>query len=224
MRSNKTQSKFVTDCLQMNRIFLNDQFEVKDMIFPTDDVGIIYYNDSQEMHWGSNQTNVVLAAFVTCHARLKLYSELQKLQKRVLYFDTDSIIYKKLDGEYEPLLGDFLGQFTNEIEPEEGTKIVEFVCCGPKNYAYRLDSGITHCKVKGFSLNYSTSKIIDFQKLRRMITEDNDLTESVSQKIIVREKKKWSLKTKEQAKVYRMVYDKRIIRPDLSTIPYGFLI
>ena len=38
-------------------------------------------------------TNVVVAAFVTAHARLHLYNDLQKLDRRVLYFDTDSVIF-----------------------------------------------------------------------------------------------------------------------------------
>ena len=97
------------------------------------------------MHWGSNQTNVVIAAFVTSQARFKLYSELKILGKRVLYFDTDSIIYKKSTVyNYEPSIGDFLGEFTNEIDPNEGKEIVEFVSAGPKTYSYKLDTGITH--------------------------------------------------------------------------------
>ena len=42
----------------------------------------------------SHKTNVVIAAFTTAHARLKLYSVLESLQTRVLYFDTDSVTFK----------------------------------------------------------------------------------------------------------------------------------
>ncbi len=44
-------------------------------------------------------TNVVLAAYVTAHARLRLYSYLEKLQDRVLYFDTGKniIILRNFD-------------------------------------------------------------------------------------------------------------------------------
>ena len=37
------------------------------------------------MHWGSNQTNVAIAAFVTSQARLKLNSEMKLLGDRVMY-------------------------------------------------------------------------------------------------------------------------------------------
>ena len=134
----------------MSEICDNQQFEVKNLIFPNDEIAMVFYQDNKEMHWGSNQTNVVLACFVTAQARLKLYGEMKKLNERVLYVDTDSIIYKRNLSTYTPTLGDFLGEFTNEIDPSEGDHIIEFVSAGPKNYSYRLDSGIVHSKVKGF--------------------------------------------------------------------------
>ena len=47
-------------------------------------------------------TNVVIATFTTAHARLKLYSYLEKLQEQVLFFYTDSVIFKYSDGMYCP--------------------------------------------------------------------------------------------------------------------------
>ena len=46
-------------------------------------------------------SNVIVAAFVTAQARLKLYGILEKLNEPVLYFDTDSIISNPI---YGPLL------------------------------------------------------------------------------------------------------------------------
>ena len=59
--------------------------------------------------------NVVHAAFVTSYARLHLYEELlDKLASRILYMDTDSAFYisRKDREEFEPELGDYLGQLT----------------------------------------------------------------------------------------------------------------
>ncbi len=93
---------------------------------------MILYKENKDMHWGSNQANVDIAAFVTAQARLKLFNEMLILGERVLYVDTDSIIYKRSLDLYTPKLGDFLGEFTNEIDPSEGNLIVEFVSAGPK--------------------------------------------------------------------------------------------
>ena len=41
----------------------------------------------------SSRLNVVVAAYVTAQARMKLYSYLRPLQERVLYFDTGTIVF-----------------------------------------------------------------------------------------------------------------------------------
>ena len=71
----------------------------------------------------------MIAAFTTAHARLKLYSVLEQLDRRVLYFDTDSVIYVSKDGEWEPPTGSYLGELTDE---PEGGHITTFVSGGPK--------------------------------------------------------------------------------------------
>ena len=61
--------------------------------------------------------NIFAACFTTCHARLKLYQTLDFLQKRILYFDTDSIIFVKSDDDrLNPPLGKYLGEFKDELD------------------------------------------------------------------------------------------------------------
>lgn len=60
-------------------------------------------------------TNIFLASFTTCWARLKLYELLDRLQTRFLYWDTDSVIFTSREGEWQPLVGDYLGEQTNEL-------------------------------------------------------------------------------------------------------------
>ena len=115
-----------------------------------------------------------------------------------------------------------MGEFTNEIDPTEGNHIIEFVSAGPKNYSYKLDTGITHSKVKGFSLNFSASKKIDFNRIKNIVCNMTTDTINVAQNTIIRDKKNWSVRTHTNEKLYRMVYDKRVICENLSTLPYGF--
>ena len=49
-----------------------------------------------------------MAVFTTCHARLKLYSYLKKLGDQVLYYDTDSVIYKWKEGQSSELFQKYL--------------------------------------------------------------------------------------------------------------------
>lgn len=55
-------------------------------------------------------TNAVIAAYTTAQARLKLYSYIERLQERVLYMDTDSLIYvDRPQDQYHPNIGNYLG-------------------------------------------------------------------------------------------------------------------
>ncbi|TWW56103.1 hypothetical protein D4764_08G0000900 [Takifugu flavidus] len=76
----------------------------------------------------------MFSAFTTAHARLKLYSYLEKLQDRVFYIDTDSLIYLVKEGEKPLELGNYLGDLTDELD---GDSIQEFAAAGPKSYAYQ---------------------------------------------------------------------------------------
>ena len=122
-----------------------------------------------------NKTNIFLASFTTMWARLKLYSVLDTLKENVLYFDTDSVIFKTQkndDLSYLPI-GNYLGELTNEISAQDGY-IVEFVSGGPKNYAYRTLSGKEECKVRGFTLNWANSKLIHFDAIKSIICTSHD--------------------------------------------------
>jgi hypothetical protein len=79
MNSDKTKCKFITKPYELFDLKKNEQFEVTNVVFPNDEIAIFYSKDSKNMHIGSNQTNVVIAAFVTAQARLKLNSELRKI-------------------------------------------------------------------------------------------------------------------------------------------------
>ena len=105
---------------------------------------MIEFKNSQDFEMYSMNTNVVIAAFCTTYARLKLWGIMNKLGKRVLYHDTDSIIFSvKNTDKYILPLGEYLGDLTNELCCKElgckkcnceGYWITEFVSCGLKNY------------------------------------------------------------------------------------------
>ena len=137
------------------------------------------------MHYGCNTNNIVLAAFVTCYARLELFKYLILLNERLLYCDTDSIIFISKNGFYEPKLGNFLGDFTDELEDDS---IYEFLSLGPKNYGYVTVNGKQSCTVKGFTLNYIASLYINFNSMKQILHEDFNKKIFVPQCKIVRDK------------------------------------
>ena len=109
---------------------------------------------------------------MTTGARLRLYSILERLGTRAVYCDTESVIYVASSAGRPPIeCGDRLGNMTNELGP--GEYIDEFVSGGPKNYAYKVmksdGSTKTVCKVRGITLNYTTSQIVNFETIREIV-------------------------------------------------------
>lgn len=102
-------------------------FQIKDVFLPTPEVAAIQWEMSKDFVVQDAFTNVFLAAFTTAWARLKLYSEMNKLGRQVLYHDTDSIIYAS-DGVNDPPLGNFLGEFTDELDGDTISTFVSGKC------------------------------------------------------------------------------------------------
>ena len=66
------------------------------------------------------------------------------------------------------------------------------VCnCGPKNYSFRVNTGEIVCKVRGFSLNYKSSLILNFESMKKALVawKRNEKKELVTVKTeLVRDK------------------------------------
>ena len=177
----------------------------------------------------SPNLNIFVACFTTCWARLRLYEALQLLGERVLYDDTDSVIYLEEPGQPKPVLGDYLGEFTSELDPDE--YIEEFVSGGPKNYGYTTSKGHVECKVRGFRLNSEGKSQLNYSDMRQNALDEiqKPLTKSRQTQVnkthqIVRDPKHCKLYTFHESKFYQLVYDKRVVNPDtFKTYPYGYL-
>jgi hypothetical protein len=83
--------------------------------FVSDEMVEMRYQYKEEFIEESGRTNVVIAAYTTAQARLKLYSYLEQLGPRALYADTVSVVYTSRQGEWKPELGDYLGDLTDEV-------------------------------------------------------------------------------------------------------------
>ena len=152
---------------------------------------------------------VVLPAFTTAHARLHLYETLQPLDSRVLYFDTDSIIYQHVEGQFNPTIVNSLGGWTDGLD---GDRIVKFMSGGPKNYAFETEKGQSVQKA---------SQIVTLEALEKMIHQEiGDLQVNYPHKIL--RNSRHELHTRPLAKTYQIVYDKRQIINEYHTLPFGY--
>lgn len=109
-----------------------------------------------------------------------------------------------------------------------GKKIVSFVTGGPKNYAYTAqdqDGKIsTCCKVKGITLNYKNSLDINFDTIKKMITTNETSVVTVQNDYkIARDSNTTEIVTRKENKDYKLVFDKRVLQKDLTSVPYGYI-
>lgn len=221
MNTNRTKIKIIRTHKEWLEMITDNRYNIISFQEYSPNLKQVFYNENSILQEGCNTTNVVLAAFVTCYARLKLLNELLKLGDRVLYYDTDSIVFiLSKENEYEPPLGDYLGKLTDELD---GEYIEEFVSLGPKNYAMMLSNKKTKCVIKGLSLNYIASTKVNFEEMKKIVLKDIYKKLHIPQFTILRDKKKWELISKSIEKEYGCVYDKRILLDDFRTIPFGYI-
>lgn len=215
---NKSKISYLSDPAEYLKMMTNDSMEITDLIFVNDEHVALRWNQKSEFIESLPNTNVVLAAFTTAHARLKLYTLLENLQDRVLYFDTDSVIYIHNEGLWNPPLGDYLGELKDETD---GIPIKTFVSGGAKNYAYELADGTSVCKIRGFTLNHRNSLALNIETMKRLVTTDDSDRPVITNpcKII---RKEGELFTKSESKAYQVVYNKRVLCNDFTTFPFGY--
>ena len=243
--TDRSKTLYVKTVEHLYKTLLDPAKNVTDFRILSEDLMHVEYKDNRFFARVDDRTNVVIAAFCTTWARLKLWFLMNRLGERVLYHDTDSVIYSSTPSDrYQPRLGDYLGDLTDELTCaevgcrgcEEGHWIEEFVSCGPKNYTYRLNSGHYCCKVRGFSLNHRASLILNFETMKASLMEwhgsifsqgDGETTcepkdISINSTIIARDKYTGKIYNRHLTKHYGVTYNKRLVRRDFSTLPFGF--
>ena len=225
------------------KVIFNDKYEgVEWFHIPSKD-GIndkvqVSYKIKDEFIENDFNTSIAVASFTTSSARCRLYYALERLQRQVLYFDTDSVVYKynpKNKNDFILENGDLLGEWTDELD---GCKMVgTFVSGGPKNYSYETEDykkgkyvgNSYHTKVKGFGLNYSVMRDINHNTiidLVQSVLRGEETKIKVGYDMIKRGKGH-TLSNEHQEKNYGLVYDKRSIMPmdkygNYDTLPFGY--
>ena len=216
----KHKVTYVADPEEYIKMMYDDKIEISDLMYANKEHIAIRWRLKADFLEALPNTNVILAAYTTAQARLKLYSLLEGLQERVVYFDTDSVVYIHDEDQWNPRLGDYLGELKDETN---GVPLIQFVSGGPKNYGYELRDGKQECKIRGFTPNYRTSMDLNFESMKELVTtpaKRNDKIAIVEPNKIVR--RDVHIYSENHTKQYRMVYDKRKLLPNLHTLPFGY--
>jgi hypothetical protein len=111
-----------------------------------------------------NLANSYLAAgaHVPDYGRLTLWRQMNALGKRVIYNDTDSVVYHHVPGQYEVAQGDMWGQWEEEKISKAGIRV--FAAFGAKSYAV-VSGGMELLKLKGISVNRAHGRMLSLDKL-----------------------------------------------------------
>jgi hypothetical protein len=136
--------------------------------------------------------------------------------------DTDSVIYTWKAGEYDIPKGQFLGEWTDELEP--GAHITEFVSLGPKTYAYLTTDDKPVVKAKGFTLSHRVGAEINFATYKKLVHKfvQEGLVDTVTvANPQIRKTHDRQVVTVNATKTCRVTYSKRVILSDFTTLPRG---
>ena len=236
-KTNKSKVEQVVQPHQLYKILTDSANDVQTLRLCTDDVLEVVYRQTEDNNLPSDRTNIFIAAFTTCWARLKLYSYLERLGEQVLYYDTDSVIYSWKEGQCQIETGDYLGEMTDELD---GEHIVEFVSGGAKNYGYKTSGDKFECKVRGFTLNVRGREKLNYGSMKQYILnilaalqsreEEEDEQEEEEDYIAVhypnhfhRNQTDKTMNMTPLTKKYRMVFDKRVVDPcTYHSYPFGY--
>ena len=226
-RENMCQTEVITDPQRLFELLTSPEIDVNSLLPVNDETIYVNWCYKDEALEPSPLVSVVVAAYTTALARLKLFSFLEQLDERVLYYDTDSIIYVSRDGsnEYEPPTGPFLGDLTDELAGYgPGTHITSFISGGPKFYGYKLKKPNGEescvCKIKGIRLNYASSEKINFDSIRQLVT--GEIPSLFVSRDAIRRTQFHAVVTQPECKKCQPVYEKRRFVALNKSYPYGY--
>ena len=244
-RDNLKQVEFITEIADLYKIYYDKTVTISDLSFINQDVVRVEYKRKDIFIEDPKLTNIYIAAYTTANARLRLYEVLDKLDDKVIYMDTDSVIFAD-NGKIEIKTGNLVGDWEDEFKDLKNYDnnvhgITEFVSTGPKSYAYITNINIngeihSNCKFKGFRNSVANNAIINMENMKKLIQNQIDKL-SVKEDIFVRDID-GEIRTKTQDKSYTFLenFDKRVLNDEqiqlftsnaleidsIESYPYGY--
>ena len=235
---NLTKTEYISEPQKFFKLLSDPTVIVNDAILISDEMIQVEYEKECLFVDNAKHSSQFIASFTSSYARLELYKILEKLNERVCYMDTDSVIFVAKPGDYLPPIGKYIGQLSDELvsEEESDAYITRFASCGSKNYAYEVfkphsNTKEIFIKVKGISLNFSAKNIVKFETMKTLIDEyvqsleETDFIQTVYEvpQQVFRINPFLDITSEKIHKKYRFFYDKRRIIPSTyNTFPFGY--
>ena len=238
-RPNLQQTKVCTEYKDYWEIVNDEEKVIKGELMVNDNCLLLNWEYKEVDTAKNGNTSLAIASFVTSYARIELMKKLDEIEiipGRVLYFDTDSIIFRYKDGEPKPSTDDYLGGLADEISKDYGEKAVctKFCSLGPKVYAMEIwpensIQPIVPIKVKGITL---TDKALDIIKMKSMLELAEDYVKQKGKssetnvlkipQMQIRPTNLQTIETKTFEKTFRAMSEKRRLSGN-DTLPFGYV-
>ena len=87
-RDTLSTTKFITNPSEYFGLLNSKSVEIQDIHVVSQDCVMVTSTATEDFNEGNSDTNLAIAAFTTCHARLRLGKMMRQLGERVLYHDT----------------------------------------------------------------------------------------------------------------------------------------
>jgi len=233
-RPNLTKACLLSSHEELLALYTNSDLEILGEKRINDNVLFVTYKHLDDAQAPANVQNVVVAAFVTSYARLRLFDLVHKQESKypnsVYYMDTDSVIFEARPGDDIPKLGNYFGDLTDELE---GKTCVAASFNGAKSYSLKLiENGCEPeyvLKIKGLTLTSSALDTISHDEMIKLSKEYEDMEQEksvvdVPQSRFVIDGTSHHIHTKNFVKKYRVTSDKRrILDKQNNTVPFGYV-
>uniref|UniRef100_A0A914N3P3 DNA-directed DNA polymerase n=4 Tax=Meloidogyne TaxID=189290 RepID=A0A914N3P3_MELIC len=229
----------VTDDPAMYIKYSNDPSIIIDTVEGlTEDVILISYIKKKEFVEEHDSSNVIISLWTTSAARIHLLHAMQQVVRtpdcKLLYTDTDSLIFSHPIDNCPLQLGPHLGEFTDEY-PD--FNILEFCSGGAKQYGLKMEKKdepnsetVYVLKVRGITLNWDA--IINQgmryeafkEKIFNFVKGDNFPITILYPNFLRPSVKDGSVTTLPLKKNYKPYVGKGVVRPsDFSVLDFGFI-
>lgn len=251
-RPDMAKVMFFNNAAEYFKTVFDPTMEIHNIVPLTDDKIMVNMRPKMEFIGIQRNVNPMIASLITTQGRLMLYTLLDELQERVMYCDTDSVIYYENPDLHQPLKeGEWLGSLQNELgeydkDADPSTlnmhnraHITKWVSAGGKNYAYlvktntRLPNGkwkkVEVCKVRGFTIKSHMKKKLNYKNIAARVREYvQHGTSSIidTRQLAIRQKGqtgKRQIVTENIGKKYRVDFTKRQLDGQTYfTLPWGY--
>ena len=129
----------MTEPRKFFELISDDTYDVTDVHIINHDWLYVTNKKSKEFQTPALNTNIIISFYAPLTPDWSCTANWCGWKIGALYCDTDSIIYRHVDGMYNPLLSEFVGGMTNELGE---TYITEYDSNGPKKTTHIVQATV----------------------------------------------------------------------------------